>query len=44
MHVVKCHAARTEATPKVAPVAVQNTIKLFPHEDTNLCAAIYPNI
>ena len=41
MHVVKCHSARAEATPKVAPVAAQNTIKLCPHEDTNLRAAIF---
>jgi len=26
MHVVKCHSARAEATPKVAPVAAQNTL------------------
>jgi len=41
MHVVKCHSARAEAIPKVAPVAAQNTIKLCPHEDTNLRAAIF---
>jgi len=44
MHVVKCHPARAEATPKVAPVAVQNTIELCPHDDTNLRAAIYPSM